>query len=210
MTIHSWMLYVTLAFIAAATPGPAVLFITTNSLRHGWRKTVFAALGNISGLLCLGIVTITGLGALLKTSVVMYGVIKYLGAGYLMYLGVRMFLRGDYQLGEDALPQDRKRISSCRLFLQAFGVAISNPKAVVFLTALLPQFINIEKSLVPQFSLLILTLMSLSFSCLLFYSVLAHQTRNWITQRGRVKTINRAGGAAFVGFGVLLALSSNK
>jgi threonine/homoserine/homoserine lactone efflux protein len=72
-------------FIATATPGPAVLFITTNALLYGWRKTAFAALGNIVGLFLLGILAITGLGAILKSSIIVYSFIKFLGAIYLIY-----------------------------------------------------------------------------------------------------------------------------
>ncbi len=90
MTIELWAMYLTLVLATTATPGPAVLFITTNSLLYGWKKTVSAALGNIIGLLCLGVIAITGLGTMLKMSVFAYIIIKYLGASYLIYLGLKM------------------------------------------------------------------------------------------------------------------------
>jgi len=86
MTIQSWLMYLTLVIVATATPGPAVLFIITNSTLHGWRKAVFAAFGNIFGLFCLGIIAVTGLGTILKTSEIMFNIIKYAGAAYLIYL----------------------------------------------------------------------------------------------------------------------------
>jgi len=77
MTAQLWIMYLTFVFAATATPGPAVLFITTNSLLYGWKKTIFAALGNIIGLFCLGVIAITGLGAILKMSALVYSIIKY-------------------------------------------------------------------------------------------------------------------------------------
>jgi threonine/homoserine/homoserine lactone efflux protein len=87
---------------------------------------------------------------------------------------------------------------------------MSNPKAIVFLTALFPQFINIDRALIPQFAILITTLMVLSFTFLMSYAFLAHNTRVWLTKPNRIKAVNRASGSIFIGFGALLAASSNK
>ena len=88
MTLQSWLMYLALVFVATSTPGPAVLFIMTNATLHGWRKAVFAALGNIAGLLCLGIIAVTGLGTILNTSEIIFNMIKYMGAAYLIYLEI--------------------------------------------------------------------------------------------------------------------------
>ena len=210
MTIQLWILYLSFVLVATATPGPAVLFITTNSMLHGWQKTVFAAFGNIVGLFVLGIIAITGLGAILKTSVVIYSVVKYLGAAYLVFMGFRMFFQGKTEFKESNPITKAATISSQKLFFQAFGVAVSNPKAIVFLTALFPQFIEVGTPLIPQFSVLILTLMAFSFSFLLFYSVLAHQAKGWLSKPGRQEAVNRTSGTIFIGFGILLATSTNK
>ena len=85
MTIQSWLMYLTLVIVATSTPGPAVLFIVTNSTIHGCRKSVFAALGNIVGLFCLGVIAVTGLGSILKASEIVFDIVKYGGASYLIY-----------------------------------------------------------------------------------------------------------------------------
>jgi threonine/homoserine/homoserine lactone efflux protein len=103
-----------------------------------------------------------------------------------------------------------KTISSKKIFLQAFGVAVSNPKAIVFLTALFPQFINIENALIPQFSILIGILMFFSFSFLMLYALLTHRAKTWLSKPSRMKIMNRTSGSIFIGFGILLATSSNK
>lgn len=210
MTIQSWFLYLSFVLIATATPGPAVLFITTNSILYGWRKTIFAGLGNIMGLFVLGMIAITGLGAILKTSATVYSVVKYLGAAYLMFLGLKMFFQKKKAFEAVDAASKRDVISSSKLFFQAFGVAVSNPKAIIFLTALFPQFIDVKAALFPQFSVLIFTLMLFSFSFLLLYSVLAHQARGWLSKPERQIVINRTSSSVFFGFGVLLAASENK
>jgi threonine/homoserine/homoserine lactone efflux protein len=203
-------MYLTLVLAATATPGPAVLFIMTNSTIFGWKKATFAAFGNIVGLLILGIIAVTGLGTILNTSKMIFDCIKYAGAAYLIYLGLRLILQKNIEtsvIKEKVIAND---ISSLKIFLQALGVAISNPKAIVFLTALFPQFINIDEALVPQFSTLIATLMVFSFSFLMFYSLLAHKAKIWLNRPNRMVAVNRMSGSIFIGFGVLLAASSTK
>lgn len=203
-------MYLTLVLVATATPGPAVLYIVKNASLHGWRKAVFAALGNIAGLLTLGIIAVTGLGTILKASELIFNLIKYAGAAYLVYLGLKMF----FQEGLDFAKINRQATvpdaSSGKVFLQALGVALSNPKAIVFLTALFPQFISINRALVPQFTMLIATLMSFSFFFLMSYALLAHSAKAWLTGQSRIKVVNRASGSIFTGFGLLLATSSDK
>ena len=210
MTVQSWVLYLTLVLAATATPGPAVLFIMTNSTLYGWRKASFAAFGNIVGLFCLGIIAVTGLGAILKTSVLLYDLVKFAGAAYLVYLGLKMIFQKNLDV---AVVNDRMRsneISAQKLFFRALGVALSNPKAILFLTALFPQFIHTDQTIIPQFSTLIGLLMFFSCFFLMFYSLIAHKAKTWLSRPGRIRIFNRTSGTVFIGFGLLLATSSNK
>jgi threonine/homoserine/homoserine lactone efflux protein len=210
MTIQSWLIYLTLVFIATSTPGPAVVFIMTNSTLHGWKKAVFAALGNIMGLLFLGIIAISGLGTILKTSVIVFSVLKYAGAAYLIYMGIKMIIQKSSDLSPIDNPLGKKKITAQKMFLQAFGVAVSNPKAVVFLTALFPQFIDIQTAIIPQFAILISILMLFSFCFLMSYALLVHKARIWLKKPKRVAGLNRIFGSVFIGFGWVLATSTNK
>jgi len=210
MTIQSWLMYLGFAVIATSTPGPAVLFIITNSTLYGWRKATFAALGNISGLLFLGIISITGLGTILSKSQLIFPIIKYAGSAYLIYMGSKMILRKNADFKIEKLKLMDSEATNRRIFFKAMGVALSNPKAIVFLTALFPQFINIENNLFPQFLILILVLISFSFTFLMLYAILAQQAGNWLKHPARAKWINYIGGSIFMGFGIVLALASNK
>lgn len=210
MSTQSWIVYLTLVLAATGTPGPAVLFIMTNSTLHGWRKAVFAALGNVCGLLILGTAAITGLGAVIKTSEILFDAVKYAGAAYLVYLGVRLFFKKASGLPVAGATPGSGTLSLRRLFLQALGVALSNPKAILFLTALLPPFVNVQQPLLPQFSVLIATLMVFSFSFLMTYALLADRIRGWLTRPGRIRAFNRVSGSLFVGFGLLLARANSR
>ena len=177
MSLHSWLLYLSFVFVATATPGPAVFFIMNKSGLFGWRKASFSALGNITGLFVLGLVAVTGLGAVLKASETLFTLVRYVGAAYLVYLGLMQIIQQPGRTPEEER-NGLRRESGFRIFLQAFGVAVSNPKAIVFLTALFPQFIAIDRALAPQFTALILTLMGFSFFFLMGYALLAHQARH--------------------------------
>ncbi|MCK5069529.1 MAG: LysE family translocator, partial [Desulfocapsa sp.] len=110
MTIESWLLYLILVLAATATPGPAILFIISSSTLYGWKKASYAALGNITGLVLLGIVAITGLGTLLETSVTVFNIIKYAGAAYLVYLGLKLIFKK-----HSTLPSIKETISPAEI-----------------------------------------------------------------------------------------------
>jgi len=210
VTFQSWFIYLTLAILAALTPGPAILLITTNATLYGWKKSVFAALGNIFGLFCMGIVTVAGLGVILESSILVFNVVRYLGAAYLIYLGVQLFLQKKGRVEANNSKAQQNNISRRKLFFQAFGVAVSNPKAIVFLTALFPQFVNVQEPLAIQFVILITTLMVVSFSFLMFYAFLTDRVRGWLNMSGRDSIVRRASGLFFISIGILLGASSQR
>lgn len=210
MTTETLLIYLTLVLAVTSTPGPAVLFIMSNTLSHGWEKSIIIALGNILGLLFVGIISVTGLGIIVQSSEYVFNIIKYAGAMYLIYLGIKLILKKEFTLKNIEDKNLHINISSKKVFLQAFIVAISNPKVIVFLTALFPQFIIIENDLIPQFSILIAIYMFSSFLCLIIYSLLAYRAKNWLNKESRVRVMNKTSGTIFIGFGTLLALSTNK
>jgi threonine/homoserine/homoserine lactone efflux protein len=204
------MIYLMLVIVATTSPGPAVIFIMSNATLYGWKKTLYIAFGNIIGLLCLGLISVTGLGAVIQASEYIFNIIKYIGAIYLIYLGIKLILQKRFNFNNIQNNIIEKDISSKKVFIQAFIVAISNPKAIVFLAALFPQFINLNKALPIQFAILIGTLMFFSFSFLMIYALLAHKAKNWLNRSNRMSVMNKVSGGIFIGFGALLATSSNK
>jgi threonine/homoserine/homoserine lactone efflux protein len=174
---------------------------------YGWKSSIWAALGNISGLFCLGMMTIVGLGTILVNSQLIFNGIKLFGATYLVYLGLRMIMYQPGQLPVREKQYFERHITAKKLFFRGMAVALSNPKALLFLTALLPQFVNVRRPIVPQSLLLLVVLMVFSFASLVFYGLLAQQTRRALERPRRLKGFARTSGTLYITFGVLLATS---
>jgi len=201
MDMSTWLLFIAVALLAIASPGPAILLSISNSISYGMRSVVLSSLGNITGLFILSSAAILGLGAILKTSSVLFFIIKLVGAAYLIYLGVRQWCSKAnlFDRKENTFKKQRLLRS---YYLEGFLVAITNPKAVLFFTALFPQFIDLSADLVPQFFIMTLSFMVLSLLTLLAYGFLACRARRWFSTNKRVKWFNRAIGSLFVFIGV--------
>lgn len=206
MELSTWLLFIAVAIVAIASPGPAILLSISNSIRFGIPKVLFSSLGNICGLLLLSTAAIFGLGAVLKTSTSLFLIIKLIGVAYLVYLGIRQW-RSKTSFFEDVNKNTSSRIkkSRKRFFLEGFLIAITNPKAILFFTALFPQFINTHLDLVPQFLIMTTTFMTMSFLVLVSYGLAAAKARRWFSSGQRSKWFNRILGGLFVAIGVGLS-----
>lgn len=211
MELSTWFLFIAVAFVAIISPGPGILLAISNSIRFGMQKVLLSSLGNISGLLILSTAAIFGLGSILKTSTTLFLIIKLVGAAYLIYLGVRQwrsktnFFSG-IEEGLDNIVKSNKRV-----YIEGFLVAMTNPKAILFFTALFPQFINTQTALMPQFLIMMITFMSMSFLVLVSYGLMANKAKTWLSTDQRAKWFNRTLGSLFVMIGVgLLQLRVDK
>ena len=196
MTLAVWAAFAVTEFGLSLVPGPAVLLVCTQALRSGFPAGARTALGIIAGNIVYFALAAAGLGALLVASNTLFEVIKIAGAAYLVWLGLRMLFQRRRATNEDAPTQQP------RSFTQGLLTQLGNPKALVFFTALLPQFISSADPLVPQFALLAATSISLELPILLVYSYLAATGRDRL-RRGKDLT-ERASGAILVGLGVRL------
>lgn len=202
MSLSVWILFVAVALAAILSPGPAVFLAITNSITFGWRRVTFSSLGNISGLLVISSVTMAGLGALLKTSALVFTVFKLVGAGYLIFLGIKQWRsRGSVFTQANAAPEAGNR-GNGGLFLQGLLIALTNPKAILFFSALFPQFIRPDQAVAPQFMILTATFMTFSFTILMSYGMLAHAARAWFAEERRSVWFNRLSGSVFLLLGV--------
>ena len=212
MEITTWLLFIAVAIIAVISPGPAILLSISNSIRFGIGKVALSSLGNICGLLILSTAAIFGLGAILKTSTTLFMLIKLVGAAYLIYLGIRQWRsKTNFFSAVEAAAKTNKTKSNKRFFIEGFLIAMTNPKAILFFTALFPQFINTQQALVPQFLIMTFTFMALSFTTLLSYGLLANKAKTWLSTGQRAKWFNRTLGSLFVLIGIgLLQLKADK
>ena len=204
MDISTWLLFMGVAIVAVISPGPAILLSISNSIRFGVSKVLLSSFGNVCGLLILSTAAIFGLGAILKTSTTLFLVIKLIGAAYLIYLGIRQW-RSKTNFFEDVKEESTQLKSNKRFFFEGFLIAVTNPKAILFFTALFPQFINMQASLVSQFLIMTFTFMVISFVALTTYGLLAKKTKKWLSTGQRAKWFNRTLGSLFVLIGVGLS-----
>ncbi|MBM9605055.1 LysE family translocator [Desulfopila inferna] len=209
MDLESWLLFSSIALVATITPGPAVLLVATHSISCGRQRTIYTILGNISGLFIMSLLSVLGVGALVLYSATAFTIIKGAGALYLIYLGIRLWKRGfATPVAYGWKSSAAKRASGIKMYSQGLMVALSNPKAIAFTTALFPQFIDHNFALVPQFAILVVTFMTYSFICLSVYARLSAGSgagrRNSRTQI----IMSRIFASLFIGSGIGLGLSS--
>lgn len=208
VSIESWLAFCSIAFIATVTPGPAVLLVTTHSLQFGVARTLFTILGNLAGIFTLAAFSVAGLAAIIVYSSAVFMLVKLGGACYLIYLGVKLWRDGiQITAPKSASPASKNRL---RLFFQGLLVAMTNPKAIVFTTALFPQFINPNESLLLQFAPLVLTFISFSFSMLLCWSLASHCIKYKGADLMPTALLSKTFAVTFIGMGAALAGSTHK
>lgn len=205
MESSRWAVYAVVATIAILSPGPAVLLAISNSVRFGLRRVAYSSLGNVVGVMCVSALAMLGLGAVLKSSAFLFGVLKLVGAGYLIFLGIKQWNSSGNIFTRTADMAIEEQRSNWQLFGQGVTLALTNPKAILFFTALFPQFIDSERALLPQFAILTGTFMTISFCSLMLYGLLARTTRRWFAVPQHARWFNRISGGLFVllGFGLL-------
>jgi len=206
MDFAGLLLFISIALVATVTPGPAILLATTHSLQYGMRASVFTILGNVSGLLLMSALSVAGLSAVILGSELLFNLIKFAGALYLMYLGFKLWRHGFVKLVATAA-RDTQQVSRRKLYFSGLAVALSNPKAIAFTTALFPQFIDPAESVLLQFGILVVIFMGLSFVCLFAYATLMHTSKRRFLQSSH-GYLSQFMGAAFMVSGLALAWAS--
>ena len=208
MEIQSWLLFLSIAFIATITPGPAILLATSHSLSYGLRSSVFTILGNITGLFIMSALSVAGLSAIILGSAVIFAAVKFIGALYLVYLGVRLWRNGFLPVNARVCGV-RNNTRPGKLYANGLAVALTNPKAIAFTTALFPQFITHNSSLLTQFGILVITFMFLSFFCIFGYAYAAHTTKSRFLQSPH-GYLSKCLGAGFIASGIALATATQE
>jgi homoserine/homoserine lactone efflux protein len=206
MIFTVWLTYATLASLNIISPGPAILLAISNRMRFGFKSVVLSSLGNVFGLFVLAALASIGLGALLKNSPSLFIMVKIIGCSYMMYLGVKQWMARTnvFQSPGRADATDRTAQPNLSFMAGGFGLAVTNPKPLLFFAAIYPQFIDFEAPVMPQFLLMTLTFMSISFMSLLTYAMLAGRASAWFSQGQRARYFNMFTGAAFFLLGITI------
>jgi len=186
-------------------PGPAMIFVISNGLTRGVRASIAAAFGTTSGVSFHMLCAAYGLAIIMQTSAIAFGIVKFAGAAYLIYLAIKTVINKD-DFVSDGFSTEKSQNS---IFLQGFLINILNPKLSIFFLAFLPQFLSPNKLSVTSQTLLLGSIfMSMTIVLFIAYGVFASALRQRVLQSPKVlKTIKWCFGSVFMGLGVRLALS---
>ena len=203
MKFETWMLFVLTEAVLSVTPGPAVLFVLSQAIRRGASKSVWASLGILSTNALYFALSATSLGAIIMASYDLFFMIKWLGAAYLIYLGLQSFFSKASLL---KLPSEApSQSSNWRTWMDAFLLQGANPKALLFFTAILPQFIDTNSSIAMQIIILGVSSIAVEFVILFTYGQVAGRTLSLVRSPRFERVSNRIAGSLLIVAGLGLA-----
>ena len=202
MALETWLTFLAAVSLLLVIPGPTILLVAAHALAGGRRTGWYTVPGVVLGDFTAMTLSMAGMGALLAVSATLFGVVKWCGAAYLLYLGVRMWRAAPEQLEAQAgtaTPPPRA------LFWQAYVVTALNPKGLVFFVAFLPLFMDAGAPLLPQMVILEATFLALALLNAAAYALLAGTLRHAVRRPGVARAFNRMGGTALIGAAVFTA-----
>ena len=198
-----WLLFVMTEAVLSLTPGPAVLYVLSQAIRRGPAKSVWASWGILSANAAYFVLSATSLGALIVASYKLFFLIKWLGAAYLVYLGIGSFLGKSSVMSLPEAGADSR--SGVRILRDGFFLQGANPKALLFFTAILPQFIDTRHNIAFQILVLGISSIVVEFAILFTYGQLAGRILATARSPRFEKVTNRIAGSLLIGAGVGLA-----
>jgi len=205
VSLEIWLLFLVVSIAPVVSPGPGILFAITNALRYGPKVTILIGIVNGLGIGVLGLAVGFGLGALMAASMTAFFVLKLVGAGYLVWLGIRIWRdRSAFLVDKSASPGPPPMRA---LTFQALAISLTNPKAIVALTALFPPFLNTSDPIGPQVWILAMSYGALCSANHVLIAFAGGWLRRFLENPGRARILRRMTGGMFVTFGTLLAAS---
>jgi threonine/homoserine/homoserine lactone efflux protein len=206
VTAELWLLYLAAAVGLSLTPGPNGLLVLTHGACFGLRRTVATVAGGALGFLVLIAASLAGMGALLAASEAAFTAAKWIGAAYLVYLGVRVWRSPAPLVAVPDAAAAGPEADPRRMLVRGFLVAASNPKGLIFFAAFLPQFIVPGTSFAEQLLVFGGTFVAVEVAYELLLAGAAQRIAPWLGRHGR--WFNRAAGATFVGIGAAMTAAS--
>jgi threonine/homoserine/homoserine lactone efflux protein len=197
MTFESWAAFTAASAVLLIIPGPTVLLVVSYALGQGWRTvlpmTVGVALGDFTAMT----LSMLGLGALLAASATLFTVLKWVGAGYLVYLGIKLWRAGGTL---DAAPRT-DAVSAARMLGHAWLVTALNPKSITFFVAFLPAFLDPRADFLTQMVVFETTFLVLAFANAFGYALAATRARGFVANPRAIGIVNKVGGGLLIGAG---------
>ncbi|HCM95193.1 MAG TPA: lysine transporter LysE [Glutamicibacter sp.] len=205
MTLSLWISLLSACIIISFTPGAGAINTMSNSMRQGWRASIWGVIGQQIALLIHVVIVAAGVGLLVASSPLLFGIIRYAGAAYLVYLGIRMMLSKP-EVASDGTSTGH-RLTRWAMLNRGILVNLLNPKAIVFFLAFTPQFIRTDQSLLSQYAIFIGTVIVVDILVMFFFFAGTARTfqRFTSTYRG-AKLLNILFGILFILVAALLLL----
>lgn len=202
MVIETYLAFLLATIVVLVIPGPTIMLVVSCSLTQGKRAALPLALGVGLGDLVAMTASMAGLGALMTASAELFTTLKWIGALYLIYLGIKTW-RAKPELGQSMA---KMRVESAKTHVfRAFAVTATNPKSIAFFCAFMPQFINPATPWLPQVLTLGITFVVLAVINAAMYALLAARASEAVANPRAMKFVNRAGGTALIGAGLVTA-----
>lgn len=198
MSFEVWAAFAAASAILLVIPGPTILLVVSYALGQGWRTALPMAVGVALGDFTAMTLSMLGIGALLAASATVFTMLKWIGAAYLVYLGVKLFRAGGSLKAEPR----KERAPAARMIGHAWLVTALNPKSITFFVAFLPQFLSHDRDFATQMIIFEATFLVLAFANALGYALVASRARSVVGNPKAIRMFNLAGGSLLVGAGI--------
>ena len=198
MTFETWAAFTAASAVLLVIPGPTVLLVVSYALGQGWRTALPMAVGVALGDFTAMTLSMLGLGALLATSATLFTALKWLGAAYLVYLGLKLWRAGGTL---EAAPRT-DAVSALRMLGHAWLVTALNPKSITFFVAFLPAFLDPRADFLPQMLVFETTFLVLAFANAFGYALIAARARRLVANPRAIGVVNKVGGGLLIGAGI--------
>ena len=204
MPLDLYLAYLLATCLFLLIPGPTILLVVSYALGYGRRSALATVAGVAAGDFLAMTLSLAGVGALLAASATAFTILKWIGAAYLIWLGLKLWRAPVAPMEVGMAPSGGGR-SARAMGLHAFAVTALNPKSIAFFVAFLPQFISPDRPALPQMAILGTTFLVLAAVTAVAYALLAGSLRARIRRPATMRLVNRIGGTALIGAGVVTA-----
>ena len=202
MELHVYIAFVAATTIMIALPGPSVLLTVAHSISFGWKYGIYTVAGATMGIAVQLIIAAAGMASILNIVAQAFEWLRWAGAVYLVYLGIRQ-----WRSANKPLEIDTSTVSGKNVFVQGLVTTIFNPKSLIFIAAFLPQFINTSYPLGLQFICIVPTFLVITFTVTSVWALVAGKLRGFLKSRRALKSVSRTSGGLMIlaGIGLILA-----
>lgn len=200
MELHVFIAFVIATMIMIALPGPSVLLTVAHSISFGWKRGIVTVAGATMGIAVQLTVAAIGLTSLLNVVAQAFEWVRWTGAIYLIYLGIKQ-----WRSANDPMNLEASSVSKKNLFFQGLVITIPNPKSLIFIAAFLPQFINTANPIGLQFVIIVPTFLLITFTVTSVWALVAGKGSKFLRSRKAIKVVSRTSGGLMVAAGIGLA-----